>query len=295
MPPKLDETFVVDPAWPPPKLKFIPPAEGVLWPNMGADVLGVLCWLPKLKAGVLFDPAAEEAWGPPKKTGGAVAPNGFLAGDGWSSCIASPRLRFWGDAPSCFIGLPNKVLLVEASGLGSALGVSLPLGGASAAGAEPKRLGVVGAGFWDEPNVEPPLEEPPNRLLVAAWPVEPKRPPVLGASVDAVPALPKRLDVVLGGSVEGWAGVDVEVPNRLVVVLGASVEGWAGVPNKLVGLRASAAAGAGDGAVVASVEVGLFPKRVEDWPRALDDPKRPPLGSVLLPKILEALVASPGF
>lgn len=205
-----------------------------------------------------------------------MAPKGFLAGDGWSSCIASPRPRFWGEAPSCFMGLPNKVLVAEDAGLASALGVSLLLGGASAAGAEPKRLGVVGAGFWDEPNMELPLEGPPKRLLVAAWPVEPKRPPGLGASADAVAALPKRLDVVLGASVEGWAGADVEAPNKLVV------------------LGASATAGVGAEAVVVSVEAGLFPKRVEDWPRALDDPKRP-LGWSLLPKMLELLATSPAF
>ena len=181
------------------------------------------------------------------------------------------------------------VLLAEDSGLASALRVSV-----WAAGAEPKRLGVVGAGFWDAPKRELPLAGPPKRLLVAACPVEPKRPPVLGASVDAVGALPKRLGVVLGASVDGVGAL----PKRLGVVLGASVEGWAGAdveaPNILVVLGASATAGAGAAAVVGSAEAGLLPKRVEDWPRALDDPKRP-LGWGLLPKMLEALDASLGF
>ena len=60
-PPKLDETFAAGAGGPPPKLKFIPPADGAFWPNMGADVLGVLCWFPKLKLGVLLGAAAEEA------------------------------------------------------------------------------------------------------------------------------------------------------------------------------------------------------------------------------------------
>lgn len=60
-PPKLAEKSGADPDWPLVKLKFIPPADGVFPPNMvGADVLGVLCVLPKLKAGALFALGVEE-------------------------------------------------------------------------------------------------------------------------------------------------------------------------------------------------------------------------------------------
>lgn len=61
VPPKLDVKFGPDAGWPPPKLKFTPPADGVFPPNMdGADVLGVPCWLPKLKPVELFEAGVEE-------------------------------------------------------------------------------------------------------------------------------------------------------------------------------------------------------------------------------------------
>lgn len=118
----------------------------------------------------------------------------------------------------------------------SGFGASPAFGAASVVEPEPKRLGVAGAGFWDEPNMETPLEAPPKRLLVAAWPVAPKRPPGLGVSVGAALALPKRLPD-LGASV---AGVAAALPKRLPG-LGVSVGAAPALPKRLPDLGASVA------------------------------------------------------
>ena len=142
------------------------------------------------------------------------------------------------------MGLPNKELVL-ASGFGASAGFDAAL----VVEPEPKRLEVAGAGFWDEPNMEPPLEAPPKRLLVAAWPVAPKRPPGLGVSVGAAPALPKRLPA-LGASV---AGVAAALPKR-PLGLGVSAGAAPALPKRLLGLGAS----------VAGVALAL-PKRVEGF------------------------------
>src|SRR5690606_19236335 len=131
-------------------------------------------------------------------------------------------------------------------GVAPALPKRLPGLGASVdvVPAFPKRLPGLGASVDVVPAL--PKRPPGFGASVDVVPALPKRPPGFGASADVVPALPKRLDVVvvLGASVKGWAGVDVEASNNFVV------------------LEGSVAAGAAAGPVMVSAEAGLIPKSV---------------------------------